>query len=98
MEPQSRERRIPMSENNFPGVPRIESPVFALDAQSDLTEAERIIARDLNTRGYAALDFLDPDIKNLIERIKGRLRLRFDVPVDDPVVDKTKGIRGVQDA
>lgn len=62
-----------MSGNHFPGVPRLESPVFASDALADLTEAERVIARDLNTRGYAALDFPDPDIETRIERIKNHI-------------------------
>ena len=40
-----------MSENHFPGLPRIKSPVFASDALGDLTEAERVITHDLNIRG-----------------------------------------------
>lgn len=87
-----------MSDTLFPGVPRIESPVFANDPLADLTESEQAIARDLNQRGYAVLDFPDPDILARIERIKTNLGPRYNIPLDDPQADKTKGDRRIQDA
>lgn len=82
----------------FPGVPRIESPIFAADPMDDLTEAERQVARALNKTGYAVLDFPDPEIGERIDRIKARLGPSFGIPLDDPAADKTQGERRVQDA
>lgn len=82
----------------FPGVPRIESPLFSQDSLADLTAAEQVIARDLNTHGFAVLDFPDSEIDVRIERIKGNLGPRFDIPFGDPAADKTRGERRVQDA
>lgn len=82
----------------FPGVPRIESPLFPQDDLVDLTAAEQVIARDLNTHGFAVLDFPDPDIESRIERIKANLGPRFGIPLGDPAADKTRGNRRVQDA
>ncbi|PKP95438.1 MAG: phytanoyl-CoA dioxygenase [Alphaproteobacteria bacterium HGW-Alphaproteobacteria-14] len=81
----------------FPGVPRIESPLFAQDSLADLTATEQVIARDLNTHGFAVLDFPDPDIEARIERIKANLGPRFDIPFGDRAADKTRGERRVQD-
>lgn len=82
----------------FPGVPRIESPAFALDALSDLTEEEKSVARRLNEEGYAVIDFPDPDVDARIERIKASLGPSFGIALDDPASDKTKGERRIQDA
>jgi ectoine hydroxylase-related dioxygenase (phytanoyl-CoA dioxygenase family) len=87
-----------MSDPIFPGVPRIESPIFASDPLSDLTEAERVVARDLNRQGFAVIDFPDPDLEGRIERIKANLAPRFAIPFDDPIADKTSGERRIQDA
>ncbi|MEM7688710.1 MAG: phytanoyl-CoA dioxygenase family protein [Pseudomonadota bacterium] len=87
-----------MTQSIFPGVPRIESPLFKTDPLSDLDETERVIARDLNTRGYAVLDFPDPEICARISRIKGHLAPKFNIPFGDPDADKTRGERRVQDA
>jgi len=87
-----------MSQATFPGVPRIESPIFASDTLTDLSETERTIARDLNTYGYAVLDFPDDSIEARIERIKRSLSPRFNIPFDDPESDKTTGERRIQDA
>lgn len=63
-----------MSEGNlFPGVPRIESPAFAVDDLADLTDAEKAIARDLNYKGFAVLDFPDAELDARIDRIKANL-------------------------
>lgn len=87
-----------MAPSIFPGVPRIESPLFASDHLSDLSAAEQAVARDLNKRGYAVIDFPDREIDERMERIKGNLAPRFDIPFDDPAADKTRGERRVQDA
>ena len=87
-----------MSQAIFPGVPRIESPIFASDPMEDLSEAERATARDLNKMGFAVIDFPDPAIDARIERIKANLAPRFEIAFDDPAADKTRGERRVQDA
>lgn len=87
-----------MTESIFPGVPRIESPVFANDTLADLSEEERRVANDLNANGYAVIDFPDPAIDARIDRIKNNLSSHFDVDFSDPTSDKTRGERRVQDA
>lgn len=87
-----------MSEAIFPGVPRIESPAFATDLLADLTPDEQAIALSLNQRGYAVIDFPDPEVDERIARIKANLSPRFGIPFDDPAADKTRGERRVQDA
>lgn len=82
----------------FPGIPRIESPLFGQDGLADLTAAEQQIARDLNTHGFAVFDFPDPDIDARIERIQANLGPRFNIPFEDPAADKTRGERRIQDA
>lgn len=84
----------------FAGVPHVESPLFphALD-ELPLTEEERRIAIDLYVRGYALIDFPDPDLGARIDRIKTNLLPMFDVDMADPAVDKCAGrVRRVQDA
>ncbi|AOL22028.1 Phytanoyl-CoA dioxygenase (PhyH) [Erythrobacter litoralis] len=87
-----------MSDGIFPGVPRIESPIFSSDPLSDLKEEEKALARDLNTQGFAVIEFPDPELENRIDRIKANLGPRFDIPFGDPTADKTKGGRRIQDA
>lgn len=87
-----------MNASVFPGVPRIESPIFTQDSLTDLTAAEQAIARDLNTHGFAVFDFPDPEIDARIERIQTNLGPRFDIPFSNPAADKTRGERRVQDA
>lgn len=87
-----------MSERTFPGVPRVESPIFASDTLGDLNDWERSAARDLNAHGFAVIDFPDPHIGARIDRIKASLSGHFDIPFDDPAADKTKGKRRIQDA
>ena len=88
-----------MSENLFPGIPLIESPVF--DARSGswaLTEEEQRIATSLNERGYAVLDFPDADLEARISRIQERLGPRYGIDFADPESNKTLGERRIQDA
>lgn len=87
-----------MNQSLFPGVPRIESPLFVSDELTDLSAAEQRIARDLNRQGYAVLDFPDKEFHARVERIKANLSPRFDLPFDDPGADKTRGERRIQDA
>ena len=87
-----------MTKTIFPGVPRIESPLFAQDDLTDLSADEQAIARDLNRLGFAVLNFPDPEIDARIERIKSNLGPRFGTRFDDPKADKTKGERRIQDA
>jgi hypothetical protein len=65
--------------NPLPGVPNIENPFFDsifadLDAGPEIMRA----ARDLRTRGYAVIDFPDPDIGAMADRIAARLHARYD--------------------
>lgn len=75
----------PLSSRLLPGVPLVESPLFAqsLDAIK-LSEAERAIAVQLNTDGYAVFDFPDAEIDARIDRIKANLTPRYDADLSDP--------------
>lgn len=83
----------------FSGVPRIESPVFnADDPEAAFNAEERRVALDLNTRGYAVIDFPDPELGDRIERIKAELGPRYGLDLTNPDADKTVGKRRIQDA
>lgn len=85
--------------NPFPGVPLVESPLFPrLREQMELTPDEARVATELHDRGYAVLDFPDPEIDARMERIKANLGPRYGVDFADPQSDKTAGERRVQDA
>jgi hypothetical protein len=86
--------------NPFPGIPLIESPLFAKQRGSmGLTADEERVATDLNERGYAVLEFPDPQIDARIERIKANLGPRYTgIDFADPQSDKTQGERRIQDA
>ncbi len=86
--------------NPFPGIPLIESPLFSTQRGSmGLTEQEERIATDLNERGYAVLDFPDPEIDARIDRIKANLGPRYTgIDFADLHSDKTQGERRIQDA
>jgi hypothetical protein len=86
--------------NPFPGIPLIESPLFALQRGGmGLTAEEERIAIDLNERGYAVLDFPDAQIDARIDRIKANLGPRYTgIDFADPQSDKTQGERRIQDA
>jgi hypothetical protein len=87
-----------MSDRVFPGVPRVESPVFESEDFSDLNATEQELAAQIHSRGYAVFDFPDPDIAARIERIKTKLGPQFGIAFDDPAADKTRGKRRIQDA
>lgn len=88
-----------MSENPFPGIPLIESPIFSVDnLPSHFTTHEKSIARDLHDNGFAVIDFPDPDIEARIERVKRNLAPQFDVESADLQSDKISCSRRIQDA
>lgn len=87
-----------MNEPLLPGVPLIESPVFAVEDLSGFSDSEKALASTLNKDGFAVIDFPDPEIFKRIDRIKDRLSSRFEIDFDDPSSDKTVGERRVQDA
>lgn len=88
-----------MTINPFPGIPLIESPLFPmLKASMDLTAEEDRIATELHERGYAVLDFPDPEIVARIDRIKSNLGPRYNIDFAGPESDKTTGERRIQDA
>jgi hypothetical protein len=85
--------------NPLPGLPLIESPLFAnLKASMGLSEAEMQIADSLHDKGYAVFDFPDADIDQRIERIQRHLGPRYGIDFADPGSDKTSGERRIQDA
>jgi hypothetical protein len=86
--------------NPFPGLPLIESPLFPVQCASmGLTTEEERIATDLHEKGYAVLDFPDPEIDIRMERIKANLGPRYaGIDFADPHSDKTAGERRIQDA
>ena len=87
------------SNNIFPGLPLIESPLFpALKAEWGLTSEEERIANDLYEKGYAVFDFPDSDLDNRIDRIQQHLGPRYDVDFTITESNKTAGERRIQDA
>ncbi len=89
----------PLSAQLLPGVPLVESPLFAasIDAMG-LSASERDIALQLHTRGYAVLDFPDPLIDARMERIKAAFSPQFGIDPQDPETISSKGDMRVQDA
>jgi hypothetical protein len=68
-----------LSQQLLPGVPLVESMLLpdVLD-QMGLTNAERSIAMDLHTKGFAVFDFPDDEIEARVARIKADLAPSFD--------------------
>ncbi|WP_442753916.1 phytanoyl-CoA dioxygenase family protein [Methylocystis sp. JAN1] len=60
----------------LPGVPLVESPFFEQDVTSLPAECQAV-ARQLHTRGYAVVDFPDPDFLGKADAIRKRLTARF---------------------
>lgn len=83
----------------LPGVPLIESPLFA-QALPDmgLSPAEQDIARELNEKGFALIDFPDPEICERIDRIRQRLEPQFGIDFSDPAAIAAAGGPRIQDA
>lgn len=63
--------------NPLPGVPHVESPFRERLLQDADAETQRI-ARDLDTNGFAAVDFPEPDFERISEAIKRELHGRYD--------------------
>ncbi len=83
----------------LPGVPFIESPLFdTLIDESDLSSEEISIARQLNERGFAVIDFPDRDLSSRIDRIKTNLAPRYTVDMENPDTIKAQGDQRIQDA
>lgn len=85
--------------NIFPGLPMIESPLFALlKSEWGLTTDEERIADDLHKKGFAVFDFPDSDLDGRIHRIQRHLGPRYGIDFDAVNSDKTVGERRIQDA
>lgn len=88
-----------ISSQLLPGVPLVESPLFDASIESaGLSAYETEVARSLNERGYAVIDFPDTDIHARMDRIMARLNADFGVDLSDPVSNKHPGALRVQDA
>ena len=73
---------MPTSEfiNPLPGVPDVESPFFdALFSAKAVSPETLAIARQIHDRGYAVIEFPDPDFAARTERIQQRLGPGFDL-------------------
>lgn len=71
--------RISDFDTLLPGVPRIESPFFEQIFSSPELDEETIrIAHELHDRGYAVVDFPEPEFDRLAQKIKRDLADRFD--------------------
>ena len=76
----------------LPGIPLVESPLFAAAlADLDWTDEEKRIGLSLHERGYAVLDFPDPEIHQRIDRVKASLTPRFGSQFEDPEAVKNTG-------
>ena len=83
----------------FSGVPLIESPVFrsALNHMG-LNDSERLIAEELNCKGYAVFKFPDPDLDARFERIRSRFATELGLNDSDPDAIKKPSMDRIQDA
>ncbi|GAC1574348.1 MAG: hypothetical protein NVS3B5_04590 [Sphingomicrobium sp.] len=83
----------------LPGVPPIESPLFAqILPDMDLSNDEEAIARSLNEKGFAVIEFPDPEILDRIERIKRSLVPHFGIDFGDHDAIARAGNPRIQDA
>jgi Phytanoyl-CoA dioxygenase (PhyH) len=89
---------MPISTSLLPGIPLVESPLFEVElAGLDFTEQEQDLARQLNTRGYAVLEFPDTELDDRIERIKADLGPLYTINVNDDDAVKAVGDQRIQD-
>ncbi len=66
--------------NPLPGVPDVESPFFEeLFAAKNASPQTMAAARSMREKGYAIIDFPDPDFDARAERIKDAMRKQFDM-------------------
>lgn len=84
----------------LPGIPIVESPLFyGIIDKLDLSADERRVALELHERGYAVIDFPDPDLDGRIERIKASLGPKLVADVADPSIAKNSNqVYRIQDA
>ncbi|MEO6091863.1 MAG: phytanoyl-CoA dioxygenase family protein [Novosphingobium sp.] len=83
----------------FPGIPRIESPLFRPDDPTyGFSAEEQAIAADLSARGFAVIDFPDPTIDARVERIKANLGPRLGIDPNLPEADRPTPQVRIQDA
>ncbi|HTW87005.1 MAG TPA: phytanoyl-CoA dioxygenase family protein [Candidatus Binataceae bacterium] len=65
--------------NPLPGVPLVESPFFNdVLAEIGLDEATAAVALQLHDQGWAVVDFPDPEIDAIAERVKQSLQSHYD--------------------
>jgi hypothetical protein len=65
--------------NLLSGVPLVESPFFnEVLAELELDEPTKAAAVQLHTQGWAVIDFPDPEIDVIAERIKKSLHSHYD--------------------
>lgn len=63
----------------LPGVPRVESPFFERIFTEDAFDPETLrVARELNTQGFAVIDFPDPDFDDIAATIISELHGAYD--------------------
>lgn len=68
-----------LSQNLLPGVPLIESPLFAAELDTlNLSPGERAIATRLHEDGFAVFEFPDTQLSDRIDRILRDLSQQFD--------------------
>ncbi len=83
----------------LPGVPPIESPLFAsMLADMDLSAEEQAYAQALHEHGFAVIDFPDPDILERMDRIQSRLAVHFGIDGADAAAVARLGGPRIQDA
>jgi hypothetical protein len=90
---------MPISVSLLPGIPLVESPLFEIElAGLGFTEQEQDLAHQLNSRGYAVLEFPDTELDDRIERIKADLGPLYTINVNDADAVKAVGDQRIQDA
>lgn len=90
---------MPHVAGTLPGIPIIESPLFdKAVAELDFLPAELDAAQQMSERGYAIIDFPDPEIGERIDRIKQWMGQRFDIEFGDPEAVMQAGDVRLQDA
>ncbi|MHB9838531.1 phytanoyl-CoA dioxygenase family protein [Paraburkholderia terrae] len=68
-----------MFENPLPGVPAVESPFFdAIFTKGTIDEDTLAIARQLRDKGFAVIDFPEPDFDRIASEIRDDLNDRYD--------------------
>jgi hypothetical protein len=83
-------------QDTIPGIPLCESPFFdEIFSSSEMDEQTIAIARELNEKGFAIIDFPDDDFDARVERIRKSLQNKYNW--DDWKAGKQSSLR-IQDA